>query len=79
MALSISFPGGFTRRQLVEQVAKTYRQIYEEEKASKESSPLPEDETDGKYRIWGHDISELVLEGMIYRPATKTIILQIGS
>jgi hypothetical protein len=36
-------------------------------------------ETNGKYGIWGHDLSDLCLEGIYYNKATGTVTLDIGS
>jgi len=35
--------------------------------------------TDGVYGIWGHDIDDLVIEKLLYDPASKTINMFIGS
>lgn len=35
--------------------------------------------TQGKYGIWGHDISDLVIEGITYNKNDKTVNLLIGS
>lgn len=59
---------GITPRQLVTEISKRYHQIYlEEEQTSKiKSTPVNErklvanrNETDGKYGIYGHDLSDL--------------------
>lgn len=80
---------GFTRRAIVEAVVQTYVRIYSEEKdtirhmavipASQRRGLINRNTTDGKYGIWGHDIGDLVIEGIEYDPASKTVALSIGS
>jgi hypothetical protein len=80
--------GGFTRKHLVELIAKTYQQIYQEEDQSSQVQVIPmenrttllnRNQTNGKYGIWGHDISDLWLEGIHYNTSTNTVLLDIGS
>lgn len=58
---------GLTRRQVIEFVIKCYKQIYkEEDKSTKVKTGLVpglynRNETNGKYGIWGHDMSDLML------------------
>jgi len=61
---------GFTRAELVKQVAEAYAQVYEaeEETAVTKTVPLEErgtfrnrNRTDGVYGIWGHDLEDLVV------------------
>lgn len=80
---------GFTRRAIVEAVVQTYVKIYSEEKdtirhmavipASQRRGLMNRNTTDGKYGIWGHDIGDLVIEGINYDPTSKTVALLIGS
>lgn len=80
---------GFTRRALVEAIVKTYVRIYaEEEKTIRDTPVIPLDQrrvianrnaTDGKYGIWGHDIGDLVIEGIEYDTRAKVVSLSIGS
>jgi len=65
---------GFTRGELVLAISKLYNRIYqeEEESANIKTVPLEErkglinrNETDGKYGIWGHDIDDLDLSGIV--------------
>jgi hypothetical protein len=62
--------GSFTVGGLVRAVAQRYAQVYDEEAktSSKPAGKMPglsnRNATDGKYGIWGHDLSDLVLEGM---------------
>jgi len=61
---------GWTRLAVVEFIIKCYKQIYkEEEKSSKiKSGHIPNmfnrNQTDGKYGIWGHDLSDLILHSL---------------
>jgi len=52
-------------------IAKRYKEIYQEEKATSKLSAdrsngnlINRAETDGKYQIWGHVIEDLVFEGL---------------
>ncbi len=67
---------GFTRKQLVERISEEYNRIYKEEEESAKTKTIPIDErkgiinrnqTDGKYGIWGHDIDDLDLSGIVIR------------
>jgi hypothetical protein len=78
---------GFTRRQLVEHIINTYKQIYEEEEKTNMDTGkvvtncrlLNRPTTSGKYGIWGHAISDLVIEKILYEPKKKLVTLHIGS
>ena len=67
---------GFKKRELVEIVSREYNRIYKEEEESTKVKTIPLEEreglinrnqTDGKYGIWGHDIDDLDLSGIITR------------
>ena len=67
---------GFKKRELAEIVSREYHRIYkeEEESAKIKTTSLEEREglinrnqTNGKYAIWGHDIDDLDLSGIIVR------------
>lgn len=80
---------GFNMRGLCEEICNTYRMIYDTEKgtssinADKIPGMLNRNITDGMYGIWGHDIDDLVIEGIsITRLADQdydVIDLSIGS
>jgi hypothetical protein len=83
---------GFTRKQLVDCIVKTYKTIYAEEEATVQEQPVVEEkdratmdimlnrnQTDGKYGIWGHDFGDLWLEGIRYDADKKVVSLAIGS
>ncbi len=58
----------WTQNQFVEAVRATYKEIYdEEEKAAGNPGKIPgmvnRGTSNGPYGIWGHDITDLVLEG----------------
>lgn len=66
----VSENGGFSRKQLAIAISKKYHALYieEEETALRKTIPpeqrkgmINRNETDGKYGIWGHDLSDLVL------------------
>lgn len=58
---------GLTRRDVVNFVVKCYKQIYkkEDERTNVKVGKIPgmynRNRTDGKYGIWGHDLSDLIL------------------
>jgi predicted nucleotidyltransferase len=67
---------GFTRKKLVEEISKAYNQIYKEEEETSNIKTIPiferegvinRNQTDGKYGIWGHDIDDLDLSGIVLR------------
>ena len=73
-------------------ICEKYREIYreEEETSSVEAGPVGQLNnsrviimnrrmTNGKYGIWGHDISELYIEKLELDTAKKELILYVGS
>jgi hypothetical protein len=78
---------GFTRKQIILAISKKYHQMYdEEEKTAKIKTIAMKDrktlanrnKTDGKYGIWGHDLSDLDLDSInVYQSADGTIILDL--
>ncbi|MEO0895794.1 MAG: hypothetical protein AAFY71_05320 [Bacteroidota bacterium] len=71
---------GFTRGELILIISRNYKRIYAEEEASAEVKTIPlekreglinRNQTDGKYGIWGHDIDDLDLSGIIVHPQRK--------
>jgi hypothetical protein len=78
---------GFTRQGLVEAIAKRYHEIYDEEEQSATIKTVPlekrtgmynRNETNGKYHIWGHDISDLVLTSIwVYKNDKGRIFLSL--
>jgi len=79
---------GFTREKLVSEISKNYLKLYEEEERTATIKTVPvekrtkiynRNETNGKYGIWGHDISDLVLsEIVVYRTSGGQIILTLN-
>jgi hypothetical protein len=79
---------GFTRERLINEISKSYFMLYEEEEktATIKTVPVKErkelynrNETNGKYGIWGHDISDLVLsEIVVYEASDGQIILTLN-
>ncbi|WPU92969.1 hypothetical protein SNE25_26960 [Mucilaginibacter sabulilitoris] len=79
---------GFTREQLVRAISDHYHKLYQDEEASATIKTIPVNErktvynrnqTNGKYRIWGHDISDLVLASvLVYKSADGTILLSLN-
>ncbi|SMF48899.1 hypothetical protein SAMN02745866_03204 [Alteromonadaceae bacterium Bs31] len=85
---------GFTRIQLVDAIYETYQRVYSEEEETSDISVIPIGErmekiglinrntTNGKYRIWGHDLQDLVLEGAhVYKheDGSVQVNLYVGS
>jgi hypothetical protein len=79
---------GFTRKELITEISKRYHQIYEEEEATATTKTIPREkreglinrnETDGKYGIWGHDLSDLFMTGIdVFKTKEGKIILKLG-
>lgn len=59
-----SGPSGMTTMGLIKRIIKIYQMIYK--------SP-------SKYKIWGHSLDDLVLEGINVNHKTKVITLGVGS
>lgn len=71
--VALSNSKGFTRKDLILAISKQYHKIYAEEEATAKTKTIPYEKrtglinrnpTDGKYGIWGHDLSDLVLSGI---------------
>jgi hypothetical protein len=81
-------PSGFSRAELVRKVADLYKQLYAEEAETSKIAVIPlaerkglinRNETNGKYGIWGHDLSDLVLlEIEISRVADGIFLAHLG-
>ena len=68
--ITASRPNGFTRAELAKKISEVYQRVYQEEAATTKVAVIPpnerkglqnRNETNGKYGIWGHDLSDLVL------------------
>ncbi|RKE80780.1 hypothetical protein [Chryseobacterium sp. AG363] len=64
---------GFSRKDLILLISKKYHDLYKEEELTSSVKTIPVDkrtglinrnETQGKYGIWGHDLSDLDLSGI---------------
>ncbi len=87
-SISASSPRGFTRAELARKVADLYKRVYEEEAQTSKIAVIPleqrkglinRNETNGRYGIWGHDLSDLVLHTIeISRKADGTIVAYLG-
>ncbi|NII28538.1 hypothetical protein HB364_25870 [Pseudoflavitalea sp. X16] len=76
---------GFTKKQLIEEISKRYHLIYKEEEVTASTKTIPlekreglinRNETNGKYGVWGHDLSDLDLSGIeVYKNAEGKIYL----
>lgn len=79
---------GFSRRQLIKEISKRYHDIYKEEEvtATIKTVPIKErkdlinrNQTNGKYVIWGHDLSDLDLSSIeVLRNQDGKIYLNLG-
>ncbi|ACU64530.1 hypothetical protein Cpin_7129 [Chitinophaga pinensis DSM 2588] len=82
---------GFTRKELIKYIGDKYHMIYEEEEQSATTKTVPLNErkelinrntTDGKYGVWGHDLSDLSLSTIeVYRDdkGQISLVLDINS
>lgn len=89
--IEITNPNGFSRKDLILIISEKYNEIYTEEEASAKTKTIPlqerkglvnRNQTDGKYGIWGHDITDLNLSGIeLYqnKEGQITVSLQIES
>ena len=55
---------GFTRRQLYKAIVRGYEKIFGNEE---------------KYGVWGHQLDDLVIDGVKYNPKKKLVTLDVGS
>ena len=82
---------GFTRRELILAIQEKYKQVYKEEEESAATKTIPKNrreglsnrnETNGKYGIWGHDLTDLYLTDIeVYKDSkgVVSLILYIDS
>ncbi len=78
---------GFSRKQLIQLISEKYHEIYKEEETSSKAKTVPVDKrdtllnrnrTNGKYGIWGHDLSDLDLDSIeVYKNADGKIYLTL--
>lgn len=79
---------GFSTKKLISAIAETYHTIYREEDSTSRTKTIPveqregllnRNETDGKYGIWGHDLSDLSLNEIeVYQHRNGEIYLRLG-
>ncbi|MGN6495488.1 MAG: hypothetical protein ACTHLE_26100, partial [Agriterribacter sp.] len=79
---------GFSNKALILAISEQYQKIYKEEEATAITRTTPADqrkellnrnETDGKYGIWGHDLSDLSLSEIeVYQHPNGVIYLRLG-
>jgi hypothetical protein len=85
----LTSPGnGFSRRQLITAISQQYHSLYKEEEKTATHKTIPADqreglinrnETNGKYGIWGHDLSDLDLSSIeVYLGKNGFIYLSLG-
>lgn len=77
-------PDGFTRGQLLTEISKQYKFVYAEEEKTATVKTLPVEQreirnrntTNGKYGIWGHDLTDLDLsEVHVHKAPDGRIVL----
>jgi hypothetical protein len=69
---TLNSDSGFSRKTLLREIAKKYAEVYkiEEETSSIKTIPIKDrkmmnrNQTNGKFGIWGHDLSDLDLSGV---------------
>jgi hypothetical protein len=81
-------PKGFTRKELVELICFSYKQVYQEEEKTTKTKVIPieerktllnRNETDGKYGICCHDIEDLDLSSIqVSKMKNGKILLELG-
>ena len=76
--------GGFTRLDLFRCIFEGYKKIYETEEKDAGDPGTYENLynrrlSQGRYRIWGHYMVDLRIEGIVYDSKTKLVELLIGS
>lgn len=71
---------GWTRVAVFKAIQSDYRKMYAtEEDPGHLPGMLNRAASEGPYGIWGHDIGDLVIEGVSYNPKTHMVSLSIGS
>ncbi len=86
--LELRSANGFNRAFLLKEISKAYYKLYEEEETTATIKTIPikkrttmnnRNETNGKYGIWGHDIANLLLSGiLVYKTDDDKIVLALN-
>ena len=76
--------GGFTRMDIFKNIYEVYKQIYEEEEKGvgdpgRYDNLYNRRKSEGKYGIWGHYISDLLIDSVSYDQKEKILYMFIGS
>ncbi len=84
----MSSKNGFNRIQLLKEISRHYYILFDQEEKTATIKTIPvkqrttmynRNQTNGKYGIWGHDISDLVLaEILVYITTQGQIILSLN-
>ena len=78
---------GFTRKDLIAIISEKYHEIYEIEEQTAKTKTIPlkdrkellnRNTTDGKYDIWGHDLSDLDLSSIEIKKENSKIYLLLS-
>ena len=85
--LELTSDTGFSRATLLKEISKAYYKIYKEEEATASVKTIPvekrttmrnRNETNGKHGIWGHDLADLALSGiMVYTTKDGKTVLTL--
>jgi hypothetical protein len=76
--------GKWTRTKVCRLIQRDYARIYRmEDKAVGDPGNIPgmfnRLASNGPFGIWGHDIGDLVIEGVTYNPKSRRLSMSIGS
>lgn len=79
---------GFSRKDLILKISEGYHEIYDLEESTAKTKTIPADkreglinrnQTDGKFGVWGHDISDLDLSQIeVHKNTNGKITLTLG-
>jgi hypothetical protein len=79
---------GFSRRQLIMEISSKYHEIYKLEESTAKTKTIPvekreglynRNQTDGKFGVWGHDITDLDLSTIeVHKNSKGQITLTLG-
>jgi len=85
--LDAEHPVGFTRAELIKEIAEAYAHVYEAEEDTATLKTIPfadrgprlnRNRTDGVYGIWGHDLADLVITAAHWtRKANGVIVVEL--
>lgn len=83
--VTFTVPFSYCVNEMIDVICDKYREIYEEEEATKTHNPEPNPrlynrpESDGEYGIWGHELGDLFIEILEVDVKNKTLNMFVGS